>query len=201
MLRKKLPRKIMKKNLLQGRLCVSIYFQFPAVLTGRLQLRDGRKADLEKHVAAVNGMIREAGVALDSREEEDKVGEEPWNGIQDKHDPTVDHEDEYIDEDRFTTVTVEAVEVSKDGLQLAAQDEGNESGRSGITVSDKAPQSTANPHRETGSEESKRIWTQEAPRVLKKRKKKFRYENKAERKATRYKENLGNKTRARARKE
>lgn len=145
-------------------------------------------------------MIRDADVALDSGEEEDEGEEMPWDGIQNKHDPPVDHEDEYMDEDRFTTVTVEAVEVSKDGLQTAAQDEGDESGRSGTKVLDEEPQRTANSHRGTGSETGKRIWTKEAPRVPKKRKKKFRYENKAERKATRYKEKLGNKARARARK-
>ena len=145
-------------------------------------------------------IIREADIALDSSEE-DGGGEEPWNGIQDKHDPTVDHEDEYMNEDRFTTVTVEAVEVSKDGLQIATQDEGNESGRSGTKVSDEEPRKTADSCRESGSERSKRRWTKEAPTVPKKRKKKFRYENKAERKATRYKEKLGNTARARARKE
>lgn len=201
MLRRKLPRKTAKTNLLLGRSYVSIYSQFPAGLTGRLQLRDGRRADLEKHVEAVDIMIREAAVALDSSDEEDEGGEKSWDGIQDNHDHLVDHEDGYMDEDRFTTVTVEAVEVSKDGLQTAAQNEANEGERSEIKTSDEQLQRTAALHREIGSEKGKRVWTKEAPRVPRKRKKKFRYENKTERKATRYKERLGNKVKARARKE
>lgn len=156
-------------------------------------------------------MIREADGAFDSSDEgdqgeenkgEENEGEEkPCNGIKNHHDPMVDHEDEYLDEDRFTTVTIEAVDVSKDGLKKVAQDERIESKGPGVEVLDEEPQRNAALHRETGSERGKRIWTKETPRVPRKRKRKFRYENKAERKATRYKERLGNKTKARARKE
>lgn len=146
-------------------------------------------------------MIREADVALDSSDEEDERGEKPWDGISDNNDHLVDHEDGYMDEDMFTTVTVEAVEVSKDGLQAAAQNEANEGERLEIKISDEHLQRNAALHRETGSGNGKRVWTKEIPSVPRKRKKKFRYENKSERKATRYKERLGNKTKARARKE
>ena len=201
MLRRKLPRKTAKTSLLLERSYVSIYSQFSAVLTARLQLRDGRKADLEKHVEAVDITIREAAVALDSSDEEDEGEEKSWHGIQDNQEHLVDHEDGYIDEDRFTTVTVEAVEVSKDGLQTAAQNEANEGEGSEVKMSDEQLQRIATLHREAGSEKGKRVWTKEAPRVPRKRKKKFRYENKTERKATRYKERSGNKAKARARKE
>ncbi|KAF6227419.1 hypothetical protein HO133_008863 [Letharia lupina] len=171
-------------------------------LAARKILREGRKADLEKHVQAVNSMIREAdGVASDSSEEGVEGEGELWDGIKDNHDPLVDHEDEYMDDDRFTTVTVEAVDVSKDGLQKAIQDAENEGEASGTDRPDGKPQGTTALQGRTGSEKGKRVWTKEAPSGPRKRKKKFRYENKAERKATRYKERSGNKAKAKARRE
>ncbi|KAL9076789.1 MAG: hypothetical protein Q9161_000774 [Pseudevernia consocians] len=167
-------------------------------LAARKILREGRKANLEKHVESVNVMVRDADVVSDTSEGEVEGEEKPWDGILDNHDSLVDQEDEYTDDDRFTTVTVEAVDVSKDGLQRAVQDGEAESEASGR--SDGEPQRTTALHRRTGSEKGKRIWTKEPPSGLGQRKKKFRYENKAERKATRYKERSGNKAKARARK-
>ena len=155
---------------------------------------------------AVNSMLRNAGgVALDSNEageekEDFETEEEPWDGIKDNQNLPVDHEDEYMDEDRFTTVTVEAVDVSKDGLQKAVQEEEDASEAGDTNKSDRdPPESTASQGRR-GSEKGKRIWTKEPPSGPRKKRKKFRYETKAERKATRYKEKLGNKAKARARK-
>ncbi|CAD6587913.1 MAG: pre-60S ribosomal particles component [Alectoria sarmentosa] len=171
-------------------------------LAARKILREGRKVDLDKHVEAVNLMIREADAgASDPSKQEDEGEKEPWDGIKDRHDLLVNHEDEYMDEDRFTTVTVEAVDVSKDGLQKAVQDEENESEALGTDRPDRDPQSSSALQGRTGSGKGKRIWTKETPTGPKKRKKKFRYENKAERKATRYKERSGNKAKARARKQ
>ena len=156
---------------------------------------------------AVNSVMMDAGrVASDSNEEgkekeDHETEEEPWDGIEDNQDPPVDHEDEYMDEDRFTTVTVEAVDVSKDGLQKAVQEEEDGSEALDTTrVYREPPEPTASQGR-TGSEKGKRIWTKEPPSGPRKRKKKFRYETKTERKATRYKEKSGNKAKARARKE
>ena len=199
--RRKPLKKIEKTSLLLGRSYGSSHFCFSAVLTRSLQLREGRKADLEKHVDVVNSMIREADVALDSGEEEYKGEEKSWDGIVDNHASLVNQEDEYTDDERFTTVTVEAVDVSKDGLQKAVQDEENRSEASGSERSDGESQRTSAMHRKTGSEKGKRTWSKEPSSSSKKRKKKFRYENKAERKATRYKERSGNKAKARARKE
>ncbi len=184
--------------MLLGRSYGSPHSCLSAVLTRSLQLRDGRKADLEKHVEVVNSLIREADVALSSSEEEYKGEEKSWDGIEDNRASLVNQEDEYTDDEKFTTVTVEAVDVSKDGLQRAVQDEEIKSEASGIERSDGESQRTSALHRKTGSEKGKR---KELPSSSKKRKKKFRYENKAERKATRYKERSGNKAKARARKE
>ena len=146
-------------------------------------------------------MIKEANVASDSSEEEYEDQGEPWDGIKENHDPLVDHEDEYMDEDKFTTVTVEAVDVSKHGLEKAIPDEDGESMVSDTQEPHAEQRQATVSHGRTGSENGKRKWTKEPPNGPRKRKKKFRYESKAERKATRYKERSGNKAKARARKE
>ena len=61
---------------------------------------------------------------------------------------------------------------------------------------DKAIDMVANAEAKT-----KRVWTKERPSGPKKKKKKFKYESKAERKVTRYKERSGNRAKAKARKE
>ena len=146
-------------------------------------------------------MIREANVASNPSEEEYEDQGEPWDGIKENHDPLVDHEDEYMDEDKFTTVTVEAVDVSKHGLEKTIADEDGESVVSDTQKPRAEHQQATVLQGRTGAEKGKRVWTKEPPNGPRKRKKKFRYESKAERKATRYKERSGNKAKARARKE
>jgi ribosomal RNA-processing protein 17 len=109
--------------------------------------------------------------------------EDGWTGIQDDElvVEQVDHEEEYVDEDRYTTVTVEAVEVSKEGLSKVVDDE--ETKASEIEV--------VKPVKKEVS--GKKIWPK------KPKKQKFRYESKAERKVTRGKQKAGNKARADAR--
>ena len=127
-------------------------------------------------------------------EEEVDVNLEPWGGIEDA--VPVDCEEEYVDEDRFTTVTVEAVDVSRDGLcKVAKEDEDSEEPNApglGDTTSTTKGTSRA-PNGKPGG-------AKERPGVVRTKKKKFRYETKAERKITRHKEKLGNRTKASARK-
>lgn len=78
----------------------------------------------------------------------------------------LDHEEEYIDEDRYTTVTVESVMVSRDGLGKHETKEAQVDGE-----------------KTTGDEESAGKETKPM-RPKKQRKKKFRYETKLERKET-----------------
>ena len=146
-------------------------------------------------------MIKEANVASGPSEEDYEDTGEPWDGIKDNHGPLVDHEDEYTDEDKLTTVTVEAVDVSKHGLEKVIPDGDDESMASDTQKPHAEHQQATVSHGRTGSENGKRVWTKEPPNGPRKRKKKFRYESKAERKATRYKERSGNKAKARARKE
>lgn len=143
-------------------------------------MREERKQELEEHVNAVNAILKEVsgvGAGLDSEEEG-----EVWGGIEDEEvlEEVLDREEEYIDEDRWTTVTVEAVDISKEGLKKVADDEDEE-----------VPQLVA---AEKSGQEEKKKWPK------KERKKKFRYESKAERKFTRGKQKAGNKARADARK-
>ena len=150
------------------------------------------------HVEAVSSMLQKQKRALlESSDEEPLMEAEQGGGI--VEDTRVDHEDEYVDEDRYTTVTVKAVDVSRDGLHK--------------TITDyKVNQATATEYPDKGeitktgtkewqnTKQENRLRRKEPPSGPMKRKKKFRYESKAERKVSRYKERSGNKAKAKARK-
>lgn len=129
-------------------------------------------------------------------EEETDVDLEPWGGIVDPV-QIVDCEEEYVDEDRFTTVTVEAVDVSRDGLCKVAKEDEDSEDPNGSRLDDTASTMKGTSKAQNG----KPGRAKERPGITRTKKKKFRYETKAERKVTRYKEKLGNKTKANARKE
>lgn len=137
-------------------------------------------------------MVAEA-LGFDS-EEETKVDVETWSGIGNME-AAVDHEEEYVDEDRFTTVTVEAVDVSRDGLHKVIQEEAPKN------PNNSEPGNVPSTHG-VGEVQNGRMRQIKEPLggVKKKRKKKFRYETKAERKVTRHKERTGNRKQAFARK-
>ena len=137
---------------------------------------------MEEHVNAVNAILKEVssvGAGLDSDEEG-----EVWGGIQEEEPvemELLDREEEYVDEDRWTTVTVEAVDISKEGLKKVREEDDEE----------EVPELVV--EKQDGKEEKKK-WPK------KEKKKKFRYESKAERKFIRGKQKAGNKARADARK-
>lgn len=167
-------------------------------------MREERKADLEKHVEMVNALLRKANDGfLESEDEEREDGfaeNEEWGGIDEL--PVINHEDEYIDEGKYTSVTVEAIDISRDGLRILEED--NRQGSDADANEDKEVNGDTNKITKSAPErdaKGKRIWTKEKPDKPKKKKKKFRYENKAERKATRFKERSGNKAKARARRD
>jgi ribosomal RNA-processing protein 17 len=140
---------------------------------------------LEAHVKAVNALLAEANTPV--VDDSDNSKDETWGGIPDDHTlEHIDHEAEYIDEDRYTTVTVEAVDVSKEGLHKVMEDgdiEENENYRNPKILARTAEMKTG---------ASRKTWP-------KKTRKKFRYESKAERKVTRGKQKAGNKVKADAR--
>jgi len=135
-----------------------------------MQIREERKQNVEEHVQAIHKILREAEGA--GQEAEDDESEEEWGGIPDEvaPEPPIDHEEEYIDEDRYTTVTVEAVSVDRDGLHKpkvqADSDDDSEN--------EKKEDNPAEEKEESGKGDKKE-WP-------KKKKKKFRYESKFERK-------------------
>ncbi|KAI0129287.1 nucleolar protein 12-domain-containing protein [Hypoxylon sp. NC0597] len=133
----------------------------------RKQLREDRKREVEEHVQNVNAILKqaqEAGYVGGEETSEEEADE--WGGFQDTPalEP-VDHEEEYIDEERYTTVTVESVHVSKDGLSSSKPDE------------DSSEEGEETP--KEGSQHPP--GSMEKARPPKKKKPKFRYETKAER--------------------
>ena len=103
------------------------------VLMRWLQIREERKQAVEDHVQAINKILREAEYA-GTTEQNQNSSDEEWGGVSDTEVPEapIDLEEEYIDEDRYTTVTVEAVNVDRDGLhkpeleQSSEDEEGDE---------------------------------------------------------------------------
>ena len=145
----------------------------------------------------MNSVLRRAdsGAAV-SESEDGGATDEEWGGIAEI--PEFDGEAEYIEEDRHTTVTIEAVDVTREGFRNVF--EGEEEGSTGSGVQEATVTSGKDSNGKVQAK-TKRVWTKERPEGPKKKKKKFRYESRAERKVTRYKERLGNKAKAKARKE
>ncbi|KAI0490725.1 nucleolar protein 12-domain-containing protein [Xylaria cf. heliscus] len=156
----------------------------------RKQIREDRKREVEEHVQSVSNALKQAAEAgyIDDDESgsSDRDTAEEWAGFQDKplQSDVIDHEEEYIDEDRFTTVTVESVNVSKDGLTSSRPDE--EKSEDEEEDVDKNAQETQ-PGRGHGKERH----------PTKKKKQKFRYETKVERQITNIKQKAKNKRRSR----
>ena len=140
----------------------------------------------------MNALLRKLREDGKSEMESSQDDEEDWNGIADS--PSISHEAEYEDDDRFTTVTVEEVEISREGFHRAGGDSHRESDQKD-EVEDSKPKENEGQDRSS----SKRTWTKDRSRGPKK-KKKFRYESKAERKVTRLKEKSHNRKQARERK-
>jgi ribosomal RNA-processing protein 17 len=136
-----------------------------------VQIREERKQAVEEHIQAINQILREAEHAGTGEQNQDGSDEE-WGGLSDTDVPQVpiDLEEEYIDEDKYTTVTVEAVSVDRDGLHKPeldqpSEDEGSAQGDGG-----------AEEDQEEKGKGGKRSRDPAKPK-----KKKFRYENKFER--------------------
>lgn len=160
-----------------------------------MQLREERKHDLERHVAEFNALLRPIEQESDEASPSDQGdhGQE-WHGIAEPLE--LNHEAEYIDEDRYTTVTVETMELSRGAVdKVGEQSQENIGSREGRG----AESARIGPTMKQG----KKIWTKEKPEKegmkIKRKRKKFRYENKAERKLTRSKEKSKNGRLAKAR--
>ncbi len=154
-------------------------------------MREERKIELEEHVAAVNALLADADTDFLKKFKEDGSDGE-WDGIKDDDKPVepVDHEEEYIDEDKYTTVTIEEVDVDKDGIHTLAEEE------RAAAAAKKRAEAAAKKAEEDGKNDlrMKKQWPK------KEKKKPFRYESKIERKMGREKQRNKNKKQAAARK-
>ena len=160
-------------------------------IVARKALREERKADLERHVEAVNATLRDQEDV--ESESEGLEGGEEWGGIEEVEE--IDREEEYVDEDKYATVTVEAVDVSKDGMKRARDgDEGGEQDEGANTTSRPGEAQEEKAGAGRSSHKGSDLKAKKKPK-----KKKFRYESKAERKLTRHKERSGSKAKAKLR--
>ena len=111
--------------------------------------------------------------------------------------PQPDADAEYIDEGKYTTVTVEEMDVSREGLRKLEDDGDEEPEQQRKPDDDESPKAPSESH-------AKRKWTKERPKDLsekpRKQRRNFRYENKSERKLARVKQKLKNSRQAKARK-
>ncbi|OAA58968.1 protein required for cell viability [Niveomyces insectorum RCEF 264] len=171
----------------------------------RKQLREQRQQAAEAHVQQVNEALREArraGGDITEDEggksgEDDDSSDDVWTGFNDEQPPPpppppdfVDHEEEYIDEDRFTTVTVEAVDVDRDGMHRLAGRSAEDGSNNDDNDDDDDDDDDDNGDKEArgdgahkdGGKDQKKVWPKKT------KKKKFRYENKIERRMTRQKQ-------------
>lgn len=142
------------------------------MLTGWFKIREERRRAVEDHVQAINKILREAEAA-GTTEQDENASEGEWQGLSDTEVPEapIDIEEEYIDEDKYTTVKVEAVTVDRDGLHKPQLDDTSEDEASG-------------PEKEAGTNTAEQDGTGPVKRPkekAKKKKKKFRYETKFER--------------------
>lgn len=160
----------------------------------RKRMREERelqfKQALEEHQKQLKRLRQEedgSDSGSDSGSEDDD--NEEWEGFEEP--PAVDYEAEYIDEDKYTTVTVEEMDASRDGLLRSQEHDSDE----------EQGDQEAKP---TAEADSKPKPVKKAKKALDnkpKKKKKFRYESKEDRQVARRKERLSNHRKARARRE
>ena len=172
----------------------------------RRELRQRRKEEMEAKLREIGEFLRKAdgpgsGDEEDEEAEGEGAGEEGWEGFEEIPVSQIDRLDEYIDEDRYAEVTVEDVDVSKEGLVKAGQGNGVYVVGDGDLDNTSGLDEKVNVGGHTNGVKKKRQWTKEKPASTKpkKKRKKFRYETKEERKITRFKERSKNRAQAKAR--
>lgn len=153
----------------------------------------------------VNTLLRKAAEGSSDEEtdaglgEQDEDAKEATDVVTVGKDLDTAREEEYIDEDKYTTVTVEPMNLSGSEDDAASDDdaaapEDAEDKSKTTATSKKTRQSNI-------GKDGKRIWTKEKPDTgkAKKKRKKFRYESKIERKLNRTKLAVKNSAAAKAR--
>ncbi|KAK3114719.1 hypothetical protein LTR53_006673 [Teratosphaeriaceae sp. CCFEE 6253] len=142
----------------------------------RKQLREQRKTDLQRHMEEFNAELRKQNPDLSDAEADAKAAGE--DGVVDEAAPeqedVVREDAEYVDEDKYTTVTVEAMGASDEGITDNA--------------ASRTPKQSTDPANPKAVK--KRPWDKgkSADGKAKAKKQKFRYETKSERQDTRRKQ-------------
>lgn len=151
---------------------------------------------MERHVQEVNALLKPSFPNEDDSDHDQDSSDagEEWAGIADPEPVPVDHEAEYIDEDKYTTVTVETLDVSREALFKVEQESGQ---------TDPPQIGTEDVDKEPPTEDKRRRWTKDKPKAkstkVQKKRRNFRYESKGERKMSRTKERAKNSKQARER--
>ncbi|KAG8624110.1 hypothetical protein KVT40_009086 [Elsinoe batatas] len=162
-------------------------------IVNRRELREQRKREAEERVEQVNAFLRAQAdsddqVGADAEQDGDEDEEaEVFEGFGDA--PAVSGQDEYVDEDKYTTVVVKELDDIRD----------YESGEEGAGIDGKPENEGANEDQQA----TKKAWTKKRPlhdKSKKKKKRDFRYESKVERRTERKKQKLKNSAAAKARK-
>lgn len=148
-----------------------------------IQIREERAAEVQRVLEETRKRLEELDSESDSGNKSSE--EEEWQGFDEP--PPVDYEAEYIDEDKYTTVTVEEMDSAKDELYNAVR-----------TVPDKTETGLEEFDEERKAESNTSATSKRKTNKTKKRKK-FRYESKAERMLTQYKERMAKRRKAQAR--
>lgn len=149
-----------------------------------LQIREQRAAEVEQAINESRKMLEQARGGFSSSESGSE--DEEWDGFEDP--VPVDYEEEYIDEDKYTTVTVEEMGLSRNELQRP--EEGDAS-----SADD-----------QTDRKEKENVKSEVGVKVKRKqnnqkKRKKFRYESKEDRKVAQRKQKLGSRKKASARRD
>nr|OQO23458.1 hypothetical protein B0A51_08705 [Rachicladosporium sp. CCFEE 5018] len=160
----------------------------------RKQLREQRKEDLSQHVAEFQRELQRMNedvekAASEAGENSDAGADEAEVEVQD----VTAQESEYVDEDKYTTVTVSAMDDTPTDDELDA---------SAARKAAEAKLKAETDAKELEERRKKRPWLKEKPDdgKPKAKKKKFRYESKHERRETRNKQKAKNSKQAAARK-
>ncbi|KIW03353.1 uncharacterized protein PV09_05561 [Verruconis gallopava] len=171
----------------------------------RIELRRQRQQQLEDHVKAINDSMKilngtgdESGEDDDKDDDRDTERDDSWGGF-DVEAPVESKDEEYVDEDQYATVTVEAVEITRDGMeaykgseQETESSEEESSQESGTRAEAVAPE-----------KKTKRLWSKNklvSEKPKRKKSRNFRYESKEVRKLNRARERAKRKAHALSRK-
>ncbi|KAJ5663973.1 Nucleolar protein 12 [Penicillium longicatenatum] len=155
----------------------------------RAKLREERAADMKRIMEEHKNHLKRLKEEFDSDDSDDSAEEsdEEWGGIEEP--PAVDYEAEYVDEDKYTTVTVEEMDTSRDALRKSAKGEDSEEEEE--KPSTKTPEPEATPDKKVRK-------TTHKPKP---KKKQFRYESKGDRKIAASKQRSSKAKKAKARRE